>query len=130
MPHVAADPTSTQPRRSGLAFWWTMFVGGLLVILGLLIGAGGAWLIALGGSWYYLPTGIALLVAGGLLLSGNVAGIWLYVLTWIATLAWAYWEVGMDSWGLMPRGAGADGHPCFRAVGPARLWPPTHEAAW
>ncbi|MGO4637116.1 membrane-bound PQQ-dependent dehydrogenase, glucose/quinate/shikimate family [Mesorhizobium sp. 2RAF45] len=103
MPQVAADPTSTQARRSGLAFWWTMFVGMLLVILGLLIGAGGAWLIALGGSWYYLPTGIALLVAGALLMSGNVAGIWLYVLTWIATLAWAYWEVGMDGWGLVPR---------------------------
>lgn len=90
-------------RRSGLAFWWCMFVGLLLVVLGLLLGAGGAWLIWLGGSWYYLPTGIALVVAGGLLLSGNPAGIWLYGLTWLATLAWAYWEVGLDGWGLMPR---------------------------
>ncbi|TPM34645.1 membrane-bound PQQ-dependent dehydrogenase, glucose/quinate/shikimate family [Mesorhizobium sp. B2-3-4] len=96
--------TSLNPAsRSGLAFWWTMFVGLLLTILGLMIGGGGAWLMALGGSWYYLPTGVALLVAGGLLLSRNVAGVWLYVLTWIVTLAWAYWEVGMDGWGLMPR---------------------------
>ncbi|MGX8012830.1 membrane-bound PQQ-dependent dehydrogenase, glucose/quinate/shikimate family [Mesorhizobium sp. ORM8.1] len=103
MTHRAASSPVTYNRPSGAAFWWTMFVGLLLVILGLLIGAGGAWLIALGGSWYYLPTGIALLVSGGLLLRGNVAGVWLYVLTWIATLAWAYWEVGMDGWGLMPR---------------------------
>ncbi|MER8528918.1 MULTISPECIES: hypothetical protein [unclassified Mesorhizobium] len=64
-----------------------MFVGALLTILGLPIGGGGAWLIALGGSWYYLPAGIALLAAGSLLLAGNAAGVWLYVLTWLATLA-------------------------------------------
>ena len=87
----------------GLGFWWTMFVGALLAVLGLLIGAGGAWLIALGGSWYYLPAGLALLIAGGLLLKGKVAGVWLYAATWIITLIWAYWEVGMDGWGLMPR---------------------------
>ncbi|TPL60019.1 membrane-bound PQQ-dependent dehydrogenase, glucose/quinate/shikimate family [Mesorhizobium sp. B2-4-2] len=100
---TSANPNLADRRRSGVAFWWTMFVGVLLAILGLLIGAGGAWLVALGGSWYYLPTGVALLASGVLLLSGNAAGVWLYVLTWIATLAWAYWEVGMDGWGLMPR---------------------------
>jgi quinoprotein glucose dehydrogenase len=42
--------TTTYYRRGGIAFWWTMFVGALLVVLGLLIGAGGVWLIALGGS--------------------------------------------------------------------------------
>ncbi|MGN6144695.1 MAG: hypothetical protein ACTHOP_14005, partial [Mesorhizobium sp.] len=56
----ARSPDNRNFRRSGLAFWWCMFVGLLLVVLGLLLGAGGAWLIWLGGSWYYLPTGIAL----------------------------------------------------------------------
>ncbi|MER9328449.1 membrane-bound PQQ-dependent dehydrogenase, glucose/quinate/shikimate family [Mesorhizobium sp. M0488] len=102
----AAGFHSQQPgfrRRSGVTFWWRMFVGALLVVLGLLIGAGGAWLIALGGSWYYLPAGIGLLAAGALLLSRNVAGVWLYALTWMATLIWAWWEVGADGWALMPR---------------------------
>ncbi|MER8960578.1 MULTISPECIES: hypothetical protein [unclassified Mesorhizobium] len=31
--------------------------------------------------------GIALLAAGSLLLAGNAAGVWLYVLIWLATLA-------------------------------------------
>lgn len=97
--HAARHPV---PRR-GIALWWRMLVGLLLVILGLLIGGGGAWLIALGGSWYYLPAGIALLIAGTLLLTGNAAGVWLYTLTWLATLIWAYWEVGFDGWALMPR---------------------------
>ncbi|MBN9070804.1 MAG: membrane-bound PQQ-dependent dehydrogenase, glucose/quinate/shikimate family [Rhizobiales bacterium] len=104
MADLSARSTDTHDfRRSGLAFWWCMFVGALLVVLGLLLGAGGAWLVWLGGSWYYLPTGIALVAAGSLLLSGNPAGLWLYGLTWLATLAWACWEVGLDGWGLMPR---------------------------
>jgi quinoprotein glucose dehydrogenase len=99
-----ADQTRTETSpNGGVAYWWTMFVGALLVLLGVLIGAGGAWLIALGGSWYYLPAGVALLVCGIFLLRRNIAGVWLYVLTWVATLIWAYWEVGMDGWGLMPR---------------------------
>ncbi|TPI59013.1 membrane-bound PQQ-dependent dehydrogenase, glucose/quinate/shikimate family [Mesorhizobium sp. B3-1-7] len=101
------DAAANNPRRPlghrGVAYWWRALVGILLVVLGLLIGCGGAWLVALGGSWYYLPAGIALLLAGILLLAGNMAGVWLYVLTWLATLAWAYWEVGLDGWALMPR---------------------------
>ncbi|MCA0032164.1 membrane-bound PQQ-dependent dehydrogenase, glucose/quinate/shikimate family [Mesorhizobium sp. B263B2A] len=103
MTNIAADTAHRPVRHRGVAFWWSVLVGILLIILGLLIGAGGAWLIALGGSWYYLPAGIALLMAGILMLAGNPAGIWLYLLAWLATLAWAYWEVGLDGWALMPR---------------------------
>jgi quinoprotein glucose dehydrogenase len=103
MTNAAANNPHRPVRRRGIAFWWRMLVGILLVILGLLIGGGGAWLATLGGSWYYLPAGIALLLAGILLLAGNTAGVWLYVLTWLATLGWAYWEVGLDGWALMPR---------------------------
>ncbi|WP_246686730.1 membrane-bound PQQ-dependent dehydrogenase, glucose/quinate/shikimate family [Mesorhizobium sp. B2-4-19] len=80
-----------------------MLVGVLLILLGLLIGAGGIWLIALGGSLYYLPAGIGLLLAGSLLLRGSAAGVWIYTITWLATLLWAYWEVGSNGWALMPR---------------------------
>jgi hypothetical protein len=103
MTDAAANNPHHPARHRGVAFWWRVLIGVLLIVLGLLIGGGGAWLIALGGSWYYLPAGIALLLAGILLLAGNMAGVWLYLLTWLATLAWAYWEVGFDGWALMPR---------------------------
>lgn len=103
MTDAAANNPHRPERHHGLAYWWRALVGTLLVVLGLLIGGGGAWLIALGGSWYYLPAGTALLLAGALLLGGKIAGVWLYALTWLATLAWAYWEVGLDGWALMPR---------------------------
>ncbi|MEW6629689.1 MAG: PQQ-binding-like beta-propeller repeat protein, partial [Pseudomonadota bacterium] len=103
MSNPAANNSHLPVRHHGVAYWWRALVGALLVTLGLLIGGGGAWLVTLGGSWYYLPAGVALLLAGLLLLAGNIAGVWLYVLTWLATLAWAYWEVGPDGWALVPR---------------------------
>ena len=35
----------------------------ILALIGLYLGIGGGWLIALGGSWYYLITGLATLVS-------------------------------------------------------------------
>lgn len=93
------EPTVT--RRS--AFWWALLVGCLLLLLGAVIGAGGIWLIALGGSWYYLLAGIALLVSGTLMVRRDIAGVWVYLATWIATLIWACWEVGLNGWALLPR---------------------------
>jgi quinoprotein glucose dehydrogenase len=74
-----------------------------LMIVGLIVGGLGAWLATLGGSPYYVIAGIVLLVAGALLARGLIAGIWLYAALFVATLAWALWEVGLDGWALLPR---------------------------
>lgn len=92
---------SSRPR--GYLDWWAVFVGCLLLFLGVLIGAGGVWLMAVGGSWYYLLAGIALLVAGTLMIRREIASVWVYLATWVATLIWAYWEVGLNGWALVPR---------------------------
>ncbi|HSU22401.1 MAG TPA: glucose/quinate/shikimate family membrane-bound PQQ-dependent dehydrogenase [Variovorax sp.] len=80
------------------------FLGLLLVLMGLGVAAAGAWLIALSGSWYYLPAGLALLASGVLLWRRAVAAYWLYALLVLATLAWALWETGLDWWPLAARG--------------------------
>jgi quinoprotein glucose dehydrogenase len=93
--------TSSQPRPSGN--WATIVFGIILVLLGILILAGGAWLIALGGSWYYLLAGIGLIVSGALILAARPIGVLLYILTYVLTAIWAFWEVGLDGWALVPR---------------------------
>lgn len=97
-------------KRSTLArvrSWSSAFaapaLGMVLVVNGLLLAAGGAWLIALGGSFYYLPTGVGLLVSGGLLWRRRMAGAYLYLAVFAATSVWAWWEVGTSGWALMPR---------------------------
>lgn len=82
---------------------WTMIVGAVLLLFGIPILAGGVWLISLGGSWYYAPAGLALVLSGYHMMRGHIGGAQLYVLTWVATLIWAYWEVGFDGWALVPR---------------------------
>jgi quinoprotein glucose dehydrogenase len=89
--------------RKGIGFWWTMLVGIVLVIFGLPIAAGGVWLIALGGSWYYLPAGIGLLLTAYFLFRRDMTAIWVYLITYVATLIWALWEAGFNGWAQVPR---------------------------
>nr|WP_294504828.1 membrane-bound PQQ-dependent dehydrogenase, glucose/quinate/shikimate family [uncultured Rhodopila sp.] len=82
-----------------------VWVTGIFVVLiGIYLAAGGGWLAALGGSPYYLATGIALIVTGFLLFRASPAAIWLYSITLFGTLIWALWEAGLDFWPLAPRG--------------------------
>lgn len=76
----------------------------VFLLIGLALGAGGIWLVTLGGSWYYAVAGLALLVTAVLLWRRRGSALWLYALLVIGTLAWAIWEIGFDWWQLGPRG--------------------------
>lgn len=80
-----------------------MFVAAVLVVFGLPIAAGGLWLIALGGSWYYLPAGIGLLLTGWFLFRADVMALWIYLATYAGTVIWALWEAGLSPWAQVPR---------------------------
>jgi quinoprotein glucose dehydrogenase len=75
----------------------------ILCVLGLTLGAGGLYLVLLGGSVYYLVTGLAMLVSGVLLWRLDRRGAWLYGLVLAWTLVWSLWEAGFDGWALVPR---------------------------
>jgi quinoprotein glucose dehydrogenase len=75
----------------------------LLFLLGLALGAGGIELVVLGGSLYYVVTGIALIAAALLLWRGRRAGMWLYLAIVAYTLVWSLWEIGLDGWSLASR---------------------------
>ena len=75
----------------------------ILLIIGLVVGVGGAWLIILGGSPYYLAGGIAVALSGYWLWRSNSRAGWLYAAFLIVTALWALWEVGLDGWQLTAR---------------------------
>jgi quinoprotein glucose dehydrogenase len=76
----------------------------LVLLFGVALVGGGSWLIALGGSWYYLCAGLALIATGILLLRRRAAALIVYALLVCATLLWALWENGLDWWPLAARG--------------------------
>lgn len=65
--------------------------------------AGGGWLIAIGGSPYYLATGLVLLVVAWLIARRHPAAFLLYALVLVGTAGWGLWESGPDFWALVPR---------------------------
>ena len=90
----------TRPRPS----LFLQIVAAGIAVMGLGSAAAGAWLIGLGGSWYYLFCGLALLVTAGLLVRRDPNALWLFALLTAATLVWALWEAGLDWWPLAARG--------------------------
>ncbi|MBU2135461.1 MAG: membrane-bound PQQ-dependent dehydrogenase, glucose/quinate/shikimate family, partial [Alphaproteobacteria bacterium] len=91
------------PESRGAAAWAVIALGGLFALIGAVLTVGGGWLLALGGSPYYLLAGLGLVASGVMLIQQRVIGVWIYVAVWVATLLWALWEVGLNGWALLPR---------------------------
>src|ERR1044072_4681385 len=91
---------SDRARGGGLA---TAALAVVLILIGVVLVAGGVWLITLGGSWYYALAGIGLIASGGLMLRRKSLGGFLYLGVFALTVLWALWEVGLNGWALLPR---------------------------
>ncbi|HBQ33571.1 MAG TPA: membrane-bound PQQ-dependent dehydrogenase, glucose/quinate/shikimate family, partial [Ochrobactrum anthropi] len=84
-----------------MLIWLTSIV---LFLIGLALGAGGIWLAALGGSWYYILAAIGFLLTAVLLSRRSATALWVYALVILGSLGWAVYEVGFDWWQLGARG--------------------------
>lgn len=90
-------------ERNRKVSWMLRTLAMLILLVGVVLAIGGARLILLGGSWYYLPAGLGMAISGALLLSGRLSGAWCYALVFVATVPWAAWESGLDYWRWVPR---------------------------
>ncbi|MEI4469707.1 glucose dehydrogenase [Frigidibacter sp. MR17.24] len=98
----AAPPKPAGSRAGG----WRIaarVVSAVIGAIGLALIAGGIWLILLGGSWYYAIAGLGLAATAALLWMQDARALRVYLVTWLFTLAWAFWEVGADWWAQVPR---------------------------
>lgn len=75
----------------------------LILCLGLWLLVGGLWLAVLGGAWFYLLAGLAMVVAAALVFAGRRSGVALYMATLACTVIWAVTEVGADAPALWSR---------------------------
>ncbi|MES2264359.1 MAG: membrane-bound PQQ-dependent dehydrogenase, glucose/quinate/shikimate family [Pseudomonadota bacterium] len=74
-----------------------------MIVMAAGLGVGGAWLLALGGSLYYLLLAAALALCAVLLLRRSPFALWVYVALSLCSLLWALWEAGLDWWPLAAR---------------------------
>src|SRR5689334_22463235 len=75
----------------------------VLAVTGLGMAVPGFYLVTLGGSLYYAIAGVLILASAWLILRRRPFGVALFWLVFAATFLWSLWEVGLDSWALMPR---------------------------
>lgn len=95
---MAAEKEAGWPTRI-----WAAIGGGLVVLIGAILLAGGAWLIFEGGSAYYIFAGAAIVASGVMLFRRHPAAGLVYAATLAATLGWSVWEAGFEFWPLLPR---------------------------
>jgi quinate dehydrogenase (quinone) len=86
--------------RNKLLIW---LVVALLGISGVFLTTGGAYLVFLGGSIYYVIAGIALIMASIFYARSRPAGLYIYFGLFLATIFWSLFEVGLNFWPLVPR---------------------------
>jgi len=82
---------------------WLYVLGAVIALAGLYFAIGGGWLVRLGGSFYFLLAGIALVVSGVLIVRRKPAGAQLFGLVFVLTLLWSLWDAGLAFWPLISR---------------------------
>lgn len=92
---MTASPTAHLPYRP--------IGGAITALLGLMLLGGGAWLVRLGGSWFYVAAGAVLVIEGVLLALGRRFVLTVHALLLAATMVWAVWEAGLDWWPIAAR---------------------------
>ncbi|MEW6485517.1 MAG: glucose/quinate/shikimate family membrane-bound PQQ-dependent dehydrogenase [Pseudomonadota bacterium] len=81
----------------------SLVLGLLLIATALFFIIGGVRLVSLGGSAYFLISGIFMLASGVLILRLRSSGAALYLLTMLGTLIWAVTDAGLNFWPLISR---------------------------
>ncbi|UJD92074.1 membrane-bound PQQ-dependent dehydrogenase, glucose/quinate/shikimate family (plasmid) [Rahnella aquatilis] len=91
------------PTTNSKWTWLLWLLSALMLVIGLILGIGGAYLATLGGSIYFLLMGLALIVSAVLIFKGKPSGAWLYALAFVLSVIWAVRDAGFTFWPLFSR---------------------------
>lgn len=80
---------------------WIIFI--IFIAFGLYFSTLGGYLVSLGGSPFYLFTGVMLLIVAFYFWKQKKITLLLFNLLFLATIIWSIWESGFDFWALAPR---------------------------
>lgn len=93
--------TGNVPRGFPRILQWLLI--GLMALIGLAIGALGAKLASVGGTWFFALMGMVMVVSAILIARQHRGGIVLYALAFIIAIVWSISDAGWDFWPLFSR---------------------------
>lgn len=79
-----------------------MILAFAMAVIGLVLALGGAWLLILGGSPYYLIAGLLMIASAWLLFRGRLLGGWIYLALFILSAIWGFEEARGNAWAMIP----------------------------
>ncbi|MEO7277170.1 MAG: PQQ-binding-like beta-propeller repeat protein [Sphingomicrobium sp.] len=82
--------------------WLATLLALVIALIGLLLAVGGAWLLVLGGSPYYVLAGLLLLGSAWFLARGRLLGGWMYIGVFALSAAWGFAESRGNAWAMVP----------------------------
>ena len=82
--------------------WPATILAFVMALIGIVLAVGGAWLLVLGGSPYYVIAGLALLASGWFLLKGRLLGGWIYIGLFILSAIWGFAKSRGNAWAMIP----------------------------
>ena len=82
--------------------WAATILALVMAVIGIVLAVGGAWLLVLGGSIYYLIAGVALLASAWFLFRGRLLGAWIYIGLFILSAIWGFAESRGNAWAMVP----------------------------
>lgn len=94
-------PTHSQHRKTAKIL--RLMVSLLVIISGIGLTAGGEYLFALGGPWYYVLAGLLMIASGAEFFRGDYLGTKIFFVILAGKFLWAAWESGLDYWRWVPR---------------------------
>ena len=74
----------------------------VMALIGIVLAIGGAWLLILGGSPYYLIAGALMLASAWFLFKGQRLGGWIYVGLFALSALWGFAEARGNAWAMIP----------------------------
>ena len=82
--------------------WTATILALVMALIGIVLAVGGAYLVFLGGSPYYVISGLAMLASAWFLFRGQLLGGWIYIGLFILTAVWGFAESRGNAWAMIP----------------------------
>lgn len=95
--------SDAHPKSHVIFKIWCIILGLALLLTGLFYVIGGGKLVSLGGSWYFLITGLFTLASAIFVFKKKAQGVGLFALVFVGTLIWSLLDAGWEFWPLFSR---------------------------